>query len=63
LNQEIKRRTHAVWVFPNAQSCLRLVRTLAAGTHEECMEGTRCLNMEFLRERRREQLRVATEAG
>ena len=29
VNQEIKRRTHIVRVFPNAPSCLRLVRTLA----------------------------------
>jgi coenzyme F420 hydrogenase subunit beta len=28
-NQEIKRRTHVVRIFPNAASCLRLVRALA----------------------------------
>jgi transposase-like protein len=26
LNEEIKRRTHVVRIFPNAESCLRLVR-------------------------------------
>ena len=26
LNQEVKRRTHVVRIFPNAASCLRLVR-------------------------------------
>jgi transposase-like protein len=29
LNEEIKRRTHVVRIFPNAASCLRLVRALA----------------------------------
>lgn len=35
LNQEIKRRTLVVRIFPNTASCLRLVRALAAETHEE----------------------------
>jgi putative transposase len=29
LNEEIKRRTHVVRIFPNADACLRLVRALA----------------------------------
>ena len=28
LNEEIKRRTLVVRIFPNAQSCLRLIRAL-----------------------------------
>ena len=28
LNEEIKRRTHVVRIFPNAESCLRLVRVV-----------------------------------
>ena len=28
LNGEIKRRTHVVRIFPNAEACLRLVRAL-----------------------------------
>ena len=28
LNEEIRRRTHVVRIFPNADSCLRLVRAL-----------------------------------
>jgi len=32
LNQEIKRRTHVVRIFPNAASCLRLIRALAGET-------------------------------
>ena len=57
LNQEIKRRTHVVRIFPNAESCLRLVRALAVETHEAWLEGTRYLNMEHLRERKKEALR------
>jgi putative transposase len=29
LNEEIRRRTHVVRIFPNGESCLRLVRALA----------------------------------
>jgi putative transposase len=57
LNQEIKRRTHVVRIFPNAESCLRLVRALAVETHEAWLEGPRYLNMEHLRERKKEALR------
>ena len=59
LNQEIKRRTHVVRIFPHAESCLRLVRALAVETHENWLEGTRYLNMEHLRERKKEVLRQA----
>jgi transposase-like protein len=40
LNQEIKRRTHVVRIFPSAESCLRLVRALAVETHENWLEGS-----------------------
>jgi putative transposase len=59
LNQEIKRRTHVVRIFPNAESCLRLVRALAVEAHENWLEGTRYLNMEHLREHKKEALRQA----
>jgi putative transposase len=62
LNQEIKRRTHVVRIFPNQESCLRLVRALAVEQHEEWLEGPRYLNMEFLREHKKEQLRVGEAA-
>ena len=45
LNQELKRRTHVVRIFPNAESCLRLVRALAVEMHENWLEATRYLNM------------------
>jgi putative transposase len=59
LNQEIKRRTHVVRIFPNAESCLRLVRALAVETHEGWLEGMRYLNMEHLHEHKKEILRQA----
>jgi putative transposase len=58
LNQEIKRRTHVVRIFPNAESCLRLVRALAVETHENWLEATRYLNMDHLREHKKEALRA-----
>jgi putative transposase len=59
LNEEIKRRTHVVRIFPNAESCLRLVRALAVETHENWLEAPRYLNMEDLREYKKEALRQA----
>ena len=58
-NQELKRRTHVVRIFPNAESCLRLVRALAVETHENWLEGTRYLNMQHLAEHKKEALRQA----
>ncbi|MGH6827271.1 IS256 family transposase [Methyloceanibacter sp.] len=57
--QEIKRRTHVVRIFPNPESCLRLIRALAVETHENWLETTRYLNMEHLREHKKEVLRQA----
>ena len=59
LNEEIKRRTHVVRIFPNADSCLRLVRALAVEIHENWLEQHRYLNMEDLHEHQKEQLRLA----
>jgi putative transposase len=58
LNQELKRRTHVVRIFPNAESCLRLVRALAVETHENWLEATRYLNMEHLKEHKKLALRA-----
>jgi putative transposase len=58
-NQEIKRRTHVVRIFPNMASCLRLVRALAVETHENWLEGTRYLNMQHLTEHKKQTLRQA----
>jgi putative transposase len=59
LNEEIKRRTHVVRIFPNAESCLRLVRALAVETHENWLEANRYLNMDDLREQKKLQIREA----
>ena len=50
INQELKRRTHVIRIFPNEESCLRLIRALAVEIHEEWIEAHRYLNMEVLRE-------------
>jgi putative transposase len=59
LNEEIKRRTHVVRIFPNGESCLRLVRALAVETHENWLEANRYLNMDELKEQKKLQLREA----
>ena len=59
LNEEIKRRTHVVRIFPNGESCLRLVRALAVETHENWLEQHRYLNMDDLREHKKQALRRA----
>ena len=59
LNQEIKRRTHVVRIFPDDKSCLRLIRALAVETHENWLEATRYLNMEHLKEHKKESLKMA----
>jgi putative transposase len=57
LNEEIKRRTHVVRIFPNEASCLRLVRALAVEMHENWIEATRYLNMDLLAEHKKQLLR------
>ena len=56
LNQEIKRRTLLVRIFPDEASCLRLVRALAVEIHEEWVDEHRYLDMELLREHLKRQL-------
>ena len=59
LNQEIKRRTQVVRIFPDAASCLRLVRALAVETHENWLEAIRYLNMDHLKEHKKQMMRRA----
>jgi Transposase and inactivated derivatives len=59
LNEEIKRRTRVVRIFPNAEACLRLIRALCVETHEAWLEDSRYLNMMLLAEQKKEVLRLA----
>jgi putative transposase len=52
-NQELRRRTRVVRIFPNPEACLRLVSALAIEQSEEWLTGRRYLDMEELREHRR----------
>lgn len=58
-NEEIKRRTIIVRIFPNEESCLRLIRALAIETHENWLEASRYLNMNDLKEMKKADLRQA----
>jgi len=58
LNQEIKRRTRVVRIFPNRESCLRLVTALAVEQSEEWITGRRYLDMGDLEEYRPEAQEV-----
>ena len=57
LNEEIKRRTHVIRIFPHEASCLRLVQALAVEIHENWIEAIRYLNMHMLKEHKK-QLRL-----
>jgi len=59
LNEEIKRRTRVVRIFPNPASCLRLVRALCAETHEAWLEDNRYLNMDLLKEHKKVAMKLA----
>jgi len=63
LMEEIKRRTLVVRIFPNAEACLRLVRALAVETHENWIEAMQYLNMEPLRDQKKEALRKLGDAA
>jgi putative transposase len=62
LNEEIKRRTQVVRIFPNEPACLRLVRALAQEMHEDWIEAHRYLNMALLKEHKKAQA-LATAAA
>lgn len=56
INQELKRRSHVVRIFPNSASCLRLMRALTVEIHEDWIEQHRYLNMELLKEHKKTKL-------
>ena len=53
LNEEIRRRTYVVRIFPNAASCCRAGPGLAVETHENWLEAHRYLNMDDLKEHKK----------
>ena len=55
LNQEIKRRSRVVRIFPNRGSCLRLVTALAVEQSEEWVTGRRYLDKGELGEHQRSE--------
>ena len=59
LNEEIRRRTYVVRIFPNSAACRRLIRALAVETHENWLEAHRYLNMNDLKDHKKTQLRQA----
>jgi putative transposase len=61
LNQEIKRRTRVVRIFPNREACLRMVTALAVEFSEEWITGRRYLDMRELEEHRPERHREVEE--
>ena len=63
INQELKRRTLVVRIFPNQASCLRLIRALAVEIHEDWVEAIRYLNMEVLKEQLKGQRREMAPAA
>jgi putative transposase len=50
VNQELKRRSKVVRIFPNTKSCLRLFTALLKEWHEDWVTGRIYLDMERLRE-------------
>lgn len=46
----MKRRTRVIRIFPNRESCLRLITALAAEQSDEWVSAKRYLNMEELAE-------------
>lgn len=47
-NKEIRRRTRVVAIFPNVDSCLRLVTAILVETDEDWQQGKIYLSMDEL---------------
>ena len=66
LNQEIRRRTRVVRIFPNRESALRLITALCVEQSEEWETGRRYLDMSLLEKEaegeKPEQAKVASLA-
>ena len=53
INEEIKRRTKVARLFPNAESCLRLVTAVLIDIHETWITGIKYLTFEAEKENKR----------
>ena len=45
VNEELHRRSQVIRIFPNADSCQRLMRAVAVEIHEKWMQQCRYLDM------------------
>lgn len=59
VNQEIRRRSRVVRIFPNRGSCLRLVSAVVAEISEEWVTGKRYLNMAELEVQREREVTMS----
>ncbi|MCP4049090.1 MAG: IS256 family transposase, partial [bacterium] len=48
MNQELKRRSRVVRIFPNEASCLRLLSAVALEIHEDWLTERRCFSDDYL---------------
>jgi len=55
LNEEIRRRTRVIRIFPNIQSCLRMASALCQEQDEEWVTGKRYLDMTLMPKQEREE--------
>jgi len=62
-NEEIKRRTRVIRIFPNEESCIRLVSALSIEQSEEWLTGKRYLRMDELYEGENQILKVEPDIG
>jgi len=46
VNKEIRRRTRVVGIFPNKESCLRLITAVLQEIHEGWIVGRKYINFE-----------------
>lgn len=53
------RRVRVVRIFPDDASCLRRVRALCAEIHGIWLEDHRYLNMDYLKEQKKDFVRIA----
>jgi transposase-like protein len=57
--EECRRGTRVVHIFPDTESCLRLVQALCVETYGTWLEDSPYLNMTLLAEQRKELLTLA----